>query len=85
MDFEEGINEIEADFLTDKEIETGHEIVPMEDEVIFLVHLTPELVEEQPDGTPYKAIIESFISFLKSKIISRASDKVGLIFFGSVR
>jgi hypothetical protein len=89
MDFEgdEGrvMNDIDADFLTEQELEGGDQLVPFVDQVIFLVHLHDDLFVEQDDGnSPIKVILQGFISFLKSKIISKAGDKVGLILFNSV-
>src|SRR3990167_602814 len=95
MEFDGGenyglINEIEADFLSEKENNDGAHLIPIMDEVIFLVHLTRDLLQEQDSGNgtqdiPLKIILNGFISFVKSKIISRSSDKVGLIIFNSVR
>ena len=89
MDFEAEenriLNDLEADFLTEEEIENGHQIMPLVDEVIFLVHITEELIANNVEGeSPYKVIINSFSSFIKSKIIARSTDKVGLIFFCTV-
>lgn len=89
MDFEAEeqrvLNELEADFLTEEELENGQQIVPMVDEVIFLVHITDEMIELNDQGeSPYKVIINSYCSFIKSKIIARSTDKVGLIFYCTV-
>ena len=89
MDFEgdneQAINEIEADFLTEQELENGEQILPFVDEVVFLVHLHPDLLAEQGGEVPLKVIVQGFVSFIKSKIISRSSDKVGLVVFNSSR
>lgn len=91
MDFDGGeqgqgeINEIEADFLTEQELESGGQIEPFVDEVIFLVHVTKELLQPQNDEVPLKVILQGFSSFVKSKIISKATDKAALIFFNSER
>ena len=95
MEFQGGeeyglINEIEADFLSEKENNDGAHLIPIIDEVIFLVHLTRDLLQEQDSGNgsqeiPLKVILNGFISFVKSKIISRSSDKVGLILFNSIK
>lgn len=89
MDFEGDdnriANEIDADFLTEEEIENGMQVMPMVDEVIFLVHITPEMIELNDQGeSAYKTIINSYSSFIKNKIIARSTDKIGLIFFCTV-
>lgn len=87
MDFEGDndniINDIDADFLTERELENGDSIQPFVDEVIFLIHLNRDLTEDQDGEVPLNVILKGFISFIKSKIISRSSDKVGLIIFNT--
>ena len=74
MDFEADdnriINEIDADFLTEQELENGEQLMPMIDEVIFLVHITDDLLDVTEEGdSPFRVIINSYISFVKSKIV----------------
>ena len=64
------------------------EIVPNKDGVIFLVHLTPDIIvpSKGEDGkmkTPLEIILESITCFMKSKIISSARDKIAIVFFGA--
>ena len=80
MDFEEG-----EDIFIGEDEELGFiEQAPQIDEVLLLIDSSVSMLKTLPNGEiPFFMVLQAALGFLKNKILSSESDKIGIILYNT--